>query len=173
MTPRAEGKKKKDGIIRTQKLGGGAHGAGTQTSEKGVLLSWCWCLCCWSEALLDAAHSNRKKTGSSLSLLVSPAFQFPSVALYGQSLTGKSWRNYCGFQSPNPSVAKLSTEGLCSELGDNNIITGSIGIRSKFKPRSPTSAWLLLFFPDHPHTEMCSLASRGSPVEGLGDMKHC
>ena len=38
------------------------------------------------------------------------------------------------FQSPNHSVAKLGTEELGLELGDNNIRTGSTGIRASWNP---------------------------------------
>lgn len=63
---------------------------------------------------------------------------------------------------PTPAVTKLSTEELGLELGDSNIITGSVGIRSKFIPRSSSSAKELQLLPLQLNTEVYSLEGKGS-----------
>lgn len=72
------------------------------------------------------------------------------------------WQNDCDLQSPNPSDAKLNTEGLGLELGDGSIITGSVGMRRKFQPRSSISAKQLQLLPLQLSTEVYSLEGRGS-----------
>jgi len=53
------------------------------------------------------------------------------------------------------------------ELGDNNIVTSSAGIRSKFNPRSSTSAKELQLSPFQLNTEVYSLEGRRSLEWGM------